>query len=129
MNRSGRHARIDADELENKMSSACGLFIRIDQYVISSCISVVLFAAVTLGDGHPKYLTLLEFYHISGFKAGTTGILERFLPARHGTTDSESKTKDFRHVSFMTVIFCPRQLEIARSLASLSDIPSFLHSE
>lgn len=112
------------------MSSACAiqkklelqllkvvLFIRIDQYVVSSCISIFLFAAVALHDGHLKYLTLLEFYHIFSFKARTTGILEPFLPARLGTTDSEPKTKDFRHVSFMTVIFCPRQLEITQWLA------------
>lgn len=93
------------------------LFIRIDQYVISSVRFYFLFAEVTRGDGHLKYLTILEFYHIFSFKAGTTGILEAFLPARHGTTDSEPKTKDFHHVSFMTVIFCPRQLEIAQWLA------------
>lgn len=86
------------------MSSACTiqkklqlvkvvLFIRIDRYVISTCISIVLFAAA--GDGHLKYLTPLEFYHTFSFKAGTTGMLEPFLPARRGITDSKTKDQRF----------------------------------
>lgn len=69
------------------------LVIRIDQYVISTCISIVLFAAA--GEGHLKYLTLLEFYHIFSFKAGTTGILELLSPSTTWYHRFEAKDQRF----------------------------------